>query len=185
MGTPSLATIVTALLASAGMSWPPEARYAADEGKCPTPLSDATRTVLRLRLDAGLVDRAEEVLGASPVHEEGDAGSYRKWRCWEAANGDGTVLYIAKGEVQGILRIVGPDMAFADRGTCPKSTKIDRHLATANGIGLGTSRAAFQKRIGRISQEGEGWYERACFTQKRLTDQQIHSMNALVSVCRR
>jgi hypothetical protein len=45
------------------------------------------------------------------------AHEYVAWRCWQAANGDGTVLYVFRGEVGGGMMILGREMAFAGRGS--------------------------------------------------------------------
>src|SRR5512133_2778793 len=96
---------------------PPKEAFAPGNVVCAKPPSDGMRTILGIVVDHGAVDRAVGVLGASPLSEEGDAGDYSASRCWEAANGDGTLLCLERGEVHGGLTVVGREVASTRRGS--------------------------------------------------------------------
>ncbi|MBI5068931.1 MAG: leucine-rich repeat domain-containing protein [Deltaproteobacteria bacterium] len=154
-------------------SWCEPMRHDEAEVRCEKPIGDASRRVLGLRVEHTLVETAERSLGPSPLHRQGDAGESLRWRCWEAANGDGTVLVIGAGEVHGLLRIVGPDMPFGLRGSCPKSTRVHRRVATASGVRLGLARSEVEAKVGPASRSGTNWYERVCMTPTRMTDEEV------------
>src|SRR5512144_729248 len=75
-----------------GIAWPPYVNYGQDGLTCTSVPRDRARTILGIRIDEQAVEVAERVLGPSPLHQEGDASEYVAWRCWLAANGDGTLL---------------------------------------------------------------------------------------------
>jgi hypothetical protein len=165
--------------AAAGLlTWPEATRTSEDEAVCERPIANPSRTVLGLRVEKGLVDTVERSLGPSPLHREGDAGTSRRWRCWESANGDGTVLVVGAGPAHGFLRIAGPHMALGARGSCPRSSRVTRKLATASGVRLGLTRAEVVAKVGSPSRAEAGWYERVCLTPKRMTDQQVARFRA-------
>lgn len=168
VGLPRLA-LAAAPPAPADLDWP-RVQLDGREPRCTEALPEGTQTLLGIRLEQGSLDAFERVLGASALHKEGDAGDYFEWRCWEAANADGTVLVVGRGEVDAQLRVLGRGMKFAARGSCPKSRKVSRALATANGVRLGLTRADIEQKTGRATATGVGWFDRACLSKKAMTE---------------
>jgi hypothetical protein len=167
--------LVLHLAASAGtpadLDWPREV----DEPReviCQQPLPEGTRTLLGIKLDLDTLEQFQARLGSSPLHNEGDASTSFHWRCWEAANGDGTVLVVGRGELDVEVRVLGRRMRFAARGTCPKSKLVSRSLATDNGVRLGSSAADIEKKVGRSTTTGTGWLDRTCFSKRPMTDKE-------------
>jgi hypothetical protein len=162
-----------------GLAWPSAVQYPYETGpKCARPLSEETLTVSGLRVREDAIEKAERIIGRSPIHEEGDAGDFVAWRCWEAANGDGTVLYVARHEIGAEIRVLGAEMAFAGRGACPKSKLVHRRMATGNGLRLGLDRARVEKVAGRASWVGREGFERACWSRRPMTKAEKAATNA-------
>jgi hypothetical protein len=151
-----------------GLDWP-VVQFDAGGTGCSAVLPDGVRTVFGIRLEMKSLDAFERVLGTSPLQKEGDAGEYFQWRCWEAANGDGTVLVVGRGEVDAQVQVLGRGMSFAGRGICPKSKLVSRSLATMNGVRMGLARADIERKIGRATAAGTGWYDRTCLGKRRMT----------------
>lgn len=152
---------LAASIPDGGLSWPRESEYRPEQAECPEPLSDGSHTIFELAI---------RVLGPSPLHEQGDAATNLAWRCWEAANGDGTVLLLGRGEIHEELRIFGSEMAFPERGNCPRSKLVSRELATANGLRLGLREAEVEKQLGQSVEAGPGWHESRCWTQRAMAE---------------
>jgi hypothetical protein len=166
-----LVLILRADDAPGALTWP-EVHYESGETECADALPDGTRTLLGVRLEMATLASFERVLGPSPLRKQGDGGEYFAWRCWEAENGDGTVLVVGRGEVHAEFQVLGRDMMFPQRGTCPKSKLVDRSLATANGIRLGMTQAQVEQRTGPASKSGTGWSERACLSKQPMNHQE-------------
>jgi hypothetical protein len=150
--------------ASGGLTWP-EVHHQSGETECAHALPDGARTLLGVQLEKATLTSFERVLGPSPLRKQGDAGEYFAWRCWEAENGDGTVLVVGRGEVHAELQVLGKDMMFPQRGTCPRSKLVTRSLATANGVRLGLTRAQVEQKSGPASKIGDHWFEKACLSK--------------------
>jgi hypothetical protein len=150
--------------------WPPPSE-AFDPGNvvCPTPPLDAMRTILGVVLDHGAVERAVGVLGSSPLREEGDAGDYAASRCWEAANGDGTLLCLERGEVHAGLTVLGREVASARRGASPLSALVRRGMATGAGLRLGLPKTEVTRIVGRDSRPRADQFYRACCSKRPMT----------------
>jgi len=157
-----------------GLDWP---AYV-DGTSCKDVLPDGARTILGIKLDMNTLDAFERVLGASPLSKEGDAGEYFEWRCWAAANGDGTVLVVGRGEVDAQVRVLGRGMRFAGRGACPKSKLVSRSLATSNGVRIGLTRAEIERKVGPATAAGTGWHDRTCLGKKPMTEAERSAMGA-------
>ncbi len=156
-----LVPLALAASSDGGLPWPNESEYPAGQAECPQPLSDGAHTIFELGVRA---------FGPSPLHEQGNASTSLAWRCWEALDGDGTVLLLGRGEVHEELRIFGAEMAFSERGTCPRSRLVNRELTTANGLRLGLSRAEIERQLGQAKRSGPGWFESRCSTRRPMTD---------------
>jgi len=107
------------------------------------------------------------------------------WRCWTAANGDGTTLFLGRGEVHEELRLFDGEVSFPERNGCPRSKLVRRGLATEDGLRLGLSRAAVEELVGGSSGAGSGWYERLCFTKRAMTEKEkvrLHAVKASANV---
>jgi hypothetical protein len=175
MRLPLVAAILL-LAPEAGIPWP-KFSWNKEESKsigthCTQPSAE-TRTILGLRIGQDAIESAEKVFGPSPLHQRGDAGDALEWRCWEAANGDGNTLWLGAGEVYEELRIFGPEIAFPERGTCPKSKLVHAGLSTASGLRLGLTRQAIEKQVGAASKAGKGWYAGTCDTETQMTKDEI------------
>jgi hypothetical protein len=161
-----------------GSEWPRFAERLEDRAKRAKPLSEDSLTVLGIRINQESVDVAENVLGPSQLRSQGDAAESLHWRCWEAANGDGTVLVIGRGELDGVVRVFGPEMAFPERGTCPASDKVSKTLATASGIRLGLSRDEIEKRVGPATKAAKGWYQHFAMSTRPMTEEEKSAWKA-------
>lgn len=153
------------------LRWP-KVHYESGETECAHALPDGTRTLLGVRLEEATLPSFERVLGRSLSWKQGDAGEYFEWRCWEAENGDGTVLVVGRGEVHAEFQVLGRDKAFPQRGTCPKSKLVGRSLATANGIQLGMTRAKVEQKTGPASKMGKNWFERSCLSKQPMKEEE-------------
>jgi hypothetical protein len=152
-----------------GLDWP-VVQFDADGTGCKEVLPDSARTLLGIKLEMTTLDAFERVLGVSPLQKEGDAGEYFEWRCWEAANGDGTVLVVGRGEVDAQVRVLGRGMSFAGRGACPKSKLVSRSLTMKSGVRIGLTRADIERKVGPPTAAGAGWYDRTCLGKKPMTN---------------
>lgn len=137
---------------------------------CKGKLAVSARTILGIPVEQETIGRFEALLGSSPEHVEGDASTSLHWRCWEAANGDGTVLMVGTGEVHAEAQVLGREMEFAARGSCARSTRITRALATASGLRLGATRARAERTLGRelAFTADERWLDVACLGRERM-----------------
>ena len=168
--------LIVGLLSATGtppadLDWPvdspPEDDREDHRPACTKAISNGVRTILGIRLEQETLERFEALLGESPLHSEGDAGTGFEWRCWEAASGDGTILVVGSGELTAEFRILGPRMKFDARGTCPSSKLVSRTLATANGVRLGLTRAQVERKVG-----GRGWLDRTCIGKEPMTEEE-------------
>jgi len=169
MWKPVLLLVLSAGSAAPGYPAWPHPYYVSGESHCTKALPDGVRTLLGIRMDKSTLASFERVLGASPLRKEGDGGEFFASRCWEAANGDGTVLVVGRGDVHAEFRVIGREMTNIQRGTCPKSKLVSRDLATANGVRLGLTRAQVERKVGPASKAGDGWFERACLSERPMT----------------
>lgn len=163
--------------ALSGLDWP-VVQFDAGGTKCSEVLPDGARTLLGINLDMKNLDAFERVLGNSPLHQEGDASEYFEWRCWEAANGDGTVLVVGCGEVDVQVRVLGRGMKFALRGGCPKSKLVNRSLAMRNRVRIGLTRTDIERKVGLATAAGAGWYDRTCLSKWPMTKSERSAMRA-------
>jgi hypothetical protein len=162
----------------AELDWPRERLDEPHEVRCRKALPDDTRTLLGVRVDQETLDRFEALLGSSPLHSEGDASTGFLWRCWEGANGDGTVLVLGRGEVDAQFQVLGREMKSVARGTCPKSKLVSRALVTGNGVRLGLTRADVERKVGRATTAGAGWFDRACLSKQPMTEKERVALHA-------
>lgn len=153
--------------ATQGLDWP-VVQFDASGTECQEVLPAAARTLLGIPLDRNHLGAFERVLGASPLRKQGDAGEYFEWRCWKAANGDGTVLVVGQGEVDAQVRVLGRGMAFAGRGECTSSKRVDRSLALGNGLRLGLTHGDLERKVGPATAAGAGWYDRTCLGNRPM-----------------
>ncbi len=166
----------------ARIAWPPEVGYQDGEAECPRALPADLLSIDGLRPGRGLDDDLADgvrIFGPSPLLHAGDAGASRSWRCWSAANGDGTVVVESTGlGIWWELRVLGPEIAFEGRDQCPRSKKVGRWLATGNGIRLGLARARVESLVGAATKASRGWFERMCFSKQKMTPAESASMKA-------
>jgi len=136
--------LAAALASSGGVAWP-EGLARPKESQCAIDALEKSRSVIGLRVRKAELDQAEKTLGPSPHRTQGDGGEWRAWRCWEAANGDGTVLQMGRTDVDAFIRVYGREVTFVERKRCAKSELVDRSIATAAGLRLGLASAAAAK----------------------------------------
>jgi hypothetical protein len=161
-----IAVAVLVVATPGGLHWPPYQDYGPGQERCADLLTDESRTIQGLLVDASTVDAAQGVFGPASLREEGDASEHTEWRCWRAANGDGTVVYVDRGEVGGGLRVLGREMAFPERSKCAKSSNVHRGIATKSGLHLGLTRAQVEDLVGPSTKSAKDWYERSCCGKK-------------------
>lgn len=112
--------------------------------------------MIGLRVRQAELDQAEKALGPSPHRTQGEGGEWRAWRCWEAANGDGTVLQVGRTDVDAYIRVYGREVSFVERKQCAKSDLVNRNIATAAGLRLGLASAAAAKLLPGPSTAASG-----------------------------
>jgi hypothetical protein len=127
--------LAAALASNGGVAWP-DGVDRPETSQCAIDALEKSRSVIGLRVQKAELDRAEKTLGPSPRRTQGDGGEWRAWRCWEAANGDGTVLQVGRTDVNAFIRVYGREMSFAERGRCAKSKLVHRDMATVAGLRL-------------------------------------------------
>jgi hypothetical protein len=163
--------LIALVVAVGGIPWP-ASDYSSAKSVCSEPPPDTARTILGIRVQKTAVRFAERILGPSPLRSQGQGGEHVTWRCWEAANGDGTVLYVSRGEVEGQLRVLGAEMLFPGRGSCPKSQLVHRGIATDGGLRLGLSQIEAQARLGAPTIVNKDSAEWVCEARRQLTPQE-------------
>lgn len=136
--------LAAALASNGGVAWP-EGLARPKASQCAIDALEKSRSVIGLRVRKAELDRAEKTLGPSPHRTQGDGGEWRSWRCWESANGDGTVLQVGRTDVDAFIRVYGREVSFVERKQCAKSDLVDRNIATAAGLRLGLASAAAAK----------------------------------------
>lgn len=95
--------LATALASNGGGAWP-EGSARPKASQCAIDDLERSRSVLGLRVRKVELDQAEKTLGPAPRWTKGDGGEWRSWRCWESANGDGTVLQVGRTDVDAFIR---------------------------------------------------------------------------------
>jgi len=140
------------------------------------PFSDASRTLFGIAVDTGTVDQFEAKLGKSPAHVQGDASTFSSRQCWQAANGDGTVLVIEHGELDAHIEILGREMEVREGPGCPKSPLVSRAMATANGLRLGLSLEEIERVVGPPTEQGADWFARTCSAKEPMTSAEKERM---------
>lgn len=162
---------IAVLVAAGRIPWP-VSDYSSSKSICSEPPPDSARTILGIRVQKRAVEFAERVLGPSPLHSEGEGGEHVTWRCWEAASGDGTVVYVARASIENYLRVLGSEMSFPGRGSCPKSRLVHRGIATDDGLRLGLSQSATEALLGTPTIVRKDLVERVCDGTKKLTPEE-------------
>lgn len=86
-----------------------------------------------------------------------------------------------RGPVHEELRVLGPAVSFEGREQCPRSGLVNRTLVTPGGIGLGTTRADAEGRVGRPTISGRGWFERHCSSRQPMSAEERARLKAPAS----
>jgi len=132
--------LIPLVVAAGGIPWP-VSYYPPGKDVCSEPPPDSARTILGIRVQKQAVQFAQRILGPSPLRSQGHdgGGEHVTWRCWEAASGDGTVLYVSRGDVEGnadagmtVWSPFPPDTKYFDPS--PSPFMINFRVANLNAL---------------------------------------------------